>query len=268
MSEDFDKLCEEYLSALDSDVDEERLSSLQSEISDLKDEKDQYISDYGEEDVLVERVTEEIEELEKEKEEYAGALNETEELKEQILNRTKENYVATGEYTKEPSLEALNHIFTGSRDPLLQIEDWTITPEMDLEEGLRQCSDYIRKMALAKLDQDDTLLDTFEKIEGTKKYEPFILLAEADKSLSPSQVADRLDEDVETDTVGTRFRNAIHGLEYNPYHRKEGDYTLSTVGELIYELYSDDVMTESSGENESEKGGGQVSLTKGGEMDE
>jgi hypothetical protein len=53
-----------------------------------------------------------------------------------------------------------------------------------------------------------------------------------------------MDEDVGSGTVGNRLRDAIHYLDYTPYHRVEGDYTLSTVGEFMVQEYSGDIPEE------------------------
>jgi hypothetical protein len=268
MSETFTELCQRYLDALDADVDQQRIEELDEEIADLQDERSGYIEDYGEDDVLVQRVDEELDDLQAEKTELEGAVDQVAELQESVLERIASEFIADEEFLTEPSLEALNHIFTDSPEPKLLIEDWEVHTDADLEEHIRPITDYIRKLAMGMLGTNDAMKELWENIEGTKKYEPFIIVAQADEPLSPSQVADRMDEDIESDTVGTRFRNAIHQFEYHPYHRVEGDYTLSTVGKFIFHEYCQ-VEKEEEGEEQSDsESDEQVTLDAAGDANE
>lgn len=235
--ESFQDLCQRYLNALDADVDEERCKELKEEIEELEEEREGYGEDYGEDDVLVEKVDKELEELRSELNETEAAVDQTENLEASILNRTISEFIAGGEYLSDECLEALNHIFTGKRDPELLIRDQVVDADSELEGNVRAISDSIRKIAMANLGTNDSIETTWENIKSGKKLEPFLIVAKAEEPLSPTQIAECLEEDVDSNTVGTRLRNAIHGFNYIPYHRIEGEYRLSTIGQFIFREY-------------------------------
>lgn len=253
--EDFRELCNRYLKSLDADVDEERRRSLQTRISELEEEREDFLQDYGEDDVLVHRLDEQIESLRSEFKNIQDVISQSEELEETILQRTSSEYIAEGEYLSDEVLEALNHICTGSRKPQLLIKDWVVG-EDEFEEDVLDVSDYTRKIAMAKLGSNDSIRESWKNIAGGKKLSAFVTVARSEEPLSPAQVAERMEENVDSNTAGTRLRNAIHGTEYTPYHRIDGDYTLSTVGQFMFREYADQDKLESV-ENEGEAEGEQ-----------
>ena len=250
MSEDYIQMCRDYLGSLDEDVDQEEIDEIEAEIAELEDEREEYLENYGEDDVLVERVDEELGDLRARLDKKEEALSRTGELRDKLLEETTSQFIAEGEYLDEDVLEALNHALTNKRDPTLLIEDWEISPEATLDEGVRRISHVVRKLALARSDDDDDLEESWESIEGSTKHEPLLIVAEAGKALSPSEVAERIEEDVDSSTVGTRLRNTIHQVEYTPYHRIEGDYALSTVGEVMIREYGGGLLEETEIDDE------------------
>lgn len=244
MSDEYIQLCRDYLDSLDKDIDEEELEELEARIGELEEEREEYLESYGEDDVLVERVEEEINELQSQLEDIQNAVSRADELRDKVLEKTTSQFIAEGKYLDEDVLEALNHALTNKREATLRIEDWEITPDVEIEEGVRRISHVIRKLALARSEGDTDLEESWESIEGSTKHEPFLVLAEAGEALSPSAVAEQIDEDVDTSTMGTRLRNTIHQLEYTPYHRIEGDYMVSTVGEVMSREYGGELIEE------------------------
>jgi hypothetical protein len=269
MNESFTELCQQYLDALDADVDQQRIEELDEEIADLQEERAGYIEDYGEDDVLVQRVDEELNELQTEKEELESVVDQVAELETKILETSSSGFIAENSYITETTLEALNHVFTASRESELLIEDWVVTPDAELDSNVRTITDYVRKLALAKLERDDSILKTWEGIEGGKRLDPFLTVARADTPLSPSQVAERIGDGMEGQTAGNRLRDAIHHADYSPYHRVDGDYTLSTVGKFMYREYCEAPDQEpDKPEEEREDSDGQVTLDAAGDANE
>lgn len=260
MSDNFNELCDRYIEALDSEIDVERLDELEEDIAELEEEREQFVEDYGEDDVLVERVDDEIEELVSEKEEIEGAVDQVDELEAKILERVSSGFIAEDSYITETTLEALNHIFTGSRESELLIEDWVVTPDGELDSNVRTITDYIRKLSLAKLGTDDSLRKTWSGIEGGKRLDPFLTVARADTPLSPSEVAERIGDGMERQTAGNRLRDAIHHADYSPYHRVDGDYTLSTVGKFMYRKFYDSKEDKEFDSEEDSTPNGQATL--------
>jgi len=268
MSENFNDLCGQYLEALDSEIDAERLDELEEELVELEGERDKFVEDYGEDDVLIERVDDEIDELVSEKEDIEGAVDQVDELETKILETVSSGFIAEDSYITETTLEALNHISIGTRESELLIEDWVVTPDVELDSNVRTVTDYIRKLALAKLGTDDSLQKTWSGIEGGKRLDPFLTVARADNPLSPSEVAERIGDGMERQTAGNRLRDAIHYADYSPYHRVDGDYTLSTVGEFMFrEFYEGKTGEEADGEGEYTPNG-QATLEATGETNE
>lgn len=271
MSENFNDLCERYIEAIDAEIDVGRLDEIKAEIAELHDEREEFVEDYGEDDVLVKRVDDEIDELVEEKEEIEEALDQSDELEAKILKMTSSEFIAEDSYITRASLEALNHIFTGARKPELLIEDWVVTEDIELDSNVRTITDYIRKLAMARLGANESLRDSWSGIEGGKRLKPFLTVAEADTPLGPSEVAERVGNDMDRQTAGNRLRDAIHYANYSPYHRVDGDYTLSTVGEFMYREFYDGESDE--GVEETDAGGesspnSQVTLDASGEADE
>lgn len=268
MSENFNDLCEQYLEALDSEIDVQRLDELEEEIAELEEERDQFVEDYGEDDVLVERVDDEIDGLMSEKDEIEGTVDQVDELETTILETVSSEFIAEDSYITESTIEALNHIFTGSRESELLVEDRVVTPDVELDSNVRTITDYIRKLALAKLRKDDSLQKTWSGIEGGKRLAPFSTVARADTPLSPSEVAERIGDGMERQTAGNRLRDAIHHADYSPYHRVDGDYTLSTVGEFMYRAFYEGETDEETNSGEDSRPNGQATFDATGETNE
>jgi hypothetical protein len=114
-----------------------------------------------------------------------------------------------------------------------------VVGEDEFDEEVLEVSDYVRKIAMAKLGTNDSIRESWENIAGGKKLGPFLTVAASEEPLSPAQVSERMDDDVDSGTIGNRLRDAIHYLNYTPYHRVDGDYTLSTVGQFMFLEYTD-----------------------------
>lgn len=263
MSEDFIDRCERYLKSIDKEVNEAEIEELENRVADLEEEREEYLEEYGEDDVLVERVDDELEKLRNELDSKRRELNQTDELAEKVLEHTASEFIAEGQFLDESSLAAINHSLTGNRESMLLIGDQKITSDTEIEGNVRRVSHIVRKLALAKLGKDDDIKDSWKSVEGGKRHEPFLVVATAEAPLSTSEITERIDEDASKGTVGGRLRDSVNKIEYPPYNRVDGNYRLSTIGEVMFQEFEDEIEQETSAEEpETIEGGREESKSE------
>lgn len=74
----------------------------------------------------------------------------------------------------------------------------------------------------------------WESLDGTRQHQILEVLAESTAPLGPSKIAERLDEDdIDGRHISATVSNA-RDRKHHPFHRTDGDYQLSLIGELLW----------------------------------
>ncbi|GAA0676221.1 hypothetical protein ACFQDG_01900 [Natronoarchaeum mannanilyticum] len=259
------ELSEEYLSAVETKVDQEELADAKSHLTELQDRHDRFKQEYGESDPATQELEERVSEAKKRVNDLEKAQQIPEEFEEQILERAT-RFMLTEEWLNPRVIEALNQALIGERDSALLIEETEVSDQDDVSE-LDELTrfdfiDVVRKLAMDKLGETDDVKEIWDSIADTTKEEPFKIVASLG-SATPDEVLERIeDDDVKRETIRGRLKNTASRMEINPYFRENGVYGLSTVGRYITEEYaetSDETDCETS-ESTGGKGDGQTTL--------
>jgi len=271
------QLAEEYLSALESEGDEEELKETREHLSGLRERYDRFKSDYGESDSATQELGERVQEVEERVEQLEEAQKVPKELEEKVLE-TATGFTLSDEWLKPGVIEALNRALIGERDSVLVVEETDITdPDgvSDVDDIIRfDIIDIIRKLAMDELEGSEDVADVWDSITGSTKERPFRIVADLGDA-TPDDVLERIgDDDLERETVRGRLKNATK-LEINPYHRESGTYRLSTPGKYLAREYAE-LKTANAGapvdtpeeSTESQQTLNQTAAGQGGDIDE
>jgi vacuolar-type H+-ATPase subunit I/STV1 len=241
-------LAEEYLDASGESLEDE-ISDLKESIENLQDEKEDY-QELGNDNKLLREVKDEIEEKQEKLEELKQEEEDTENLEERFLQSIWNEFDVRE--IDEDTIKAVNLALTGKEKPYLLVDGNKIEPNTvsELEKAeARQCTFEVMRLAKDKLEGDEKVEETWDAISNSEKYEPFVHVANSNKPIDPSKVAEELGE--KRETVRGRMKNPRYQQPLNPYHTESGNYILSIVGEYFWSEYaSEDVDTEENEENE------------------
>ena len=261
---DITELAEDYLDAVDSETKEDD-GSLHSELNDLREERGELVEEYGEDDILVQDIDEDIAEIENRLSEVKQTKEKEDELRSEILERMSSEYVAKDDWLSTEVIEATNHALLGDRKETLRVEDKLLEEGAELEEKLREISHAVRQIAKSEMGEDSKVDETWGSIQGTKKEEPFRIVATSEEEITSEEVSERVEEDIDKSTANNRLKSAIHQTPISPYHRDgSGKYSLSTAGKYIADEYLETEQPEEEDETE-EAGDGQKKLTEAGD---
>ncbi|MDH5020353.1 hypothetical protein [Halobacterium rubrum] len=235
------QLAEDYLSALESEVNEEELEGAKERLSEVRERYERFKSDYGESDPATQELGERLQEAEERVKQLEEAQRVPEELREQVLEAAT-GFTLSEEWLKPEVIEALNQALIGERDSVLVVEETEITgPDEaeNLDDLVRfDIIDVVRKLAMDKLGGSEDVADVWGSIAGTTKEHPFRTVAKLGEA-TPDDVLGRVDDDdLKRETVRNRLKNATT-LDINPYHRESGTYRLSTTGKYLAKEYAE-----------------------------
>jgi len=278
------ELAEAYFESLERRTDESEYNDAKERLEGLQERLEKFKDAYGESDQVTEELRQKVQSAEARVEEINQERREPEEIERELLEAATE-FVLNEEWLQQESIKALNRVLIGSSDSYLRIEEVEIAgfeDAEDLDELARyDIIDIVRKVALSKLGRSDDIQRVWESIEGTAKEGAFRVVGEKGGA-STSDVIEYLDEDIEKGVARNRLKNAVHQLDINPYHRENGTYYLSTVGQYIASEFAntENYSRNKSKESDSEESGetaendGQTTLleetspSKGGGADE
>lgn len=234
------QLAEDYLSALESEADDNELEEARDRLSKLQERHNRFKSDYGESDPTTQELAERVSESEEQIKHLEEAQEVPEELEEQFLEAAT-GFTFSEEWLEPGVLEALNQALVGERNSVLVVEEFEITginDVTDVEDITRfDIIDIVRKLAMDKLGGTEDVGDVWDSIAGTTKERPFRIIADLGDG-TPDDVMERVDEeDLDRETVRNRLKNATT-LAINPYYRENGTYSLATPGKYLAREYA------------------------------
>ncbi|GAA0676208.1 hypothetical protein ACFQDG_01910 [Natronoarchaeum mannanilyticum] len=263
-------LAQEYLDAVQSEIDEERRRELDNKLEALQDRRKQYVDQHGEDSRFVQRVDQKVEDIELELDELDESAQQTDEYRRQFLEAAVDSFEFNSEWLSTNTLEGLAHALYGGSDAYLVLQQNRIESPDDLVE-----LDEITKLDMEhtllvliedRLGQTDTVSSRWERFADSKYHIPFLVVAR-DGSASPEDVVPELGGDADRKDAKNWLESPIYDWEdLIPYYRAgDGEFALSTTGKYLYRHYAEDLddLTGANKERQNETDsddGGQTSL--------
>ncbi|GAA0676203.1 hypothetical protein ACFQDG_01915 [Natronoarchaeum mannanilyticum] len=217
--------------------------SAEEEIEDLRDELEYWedeLDDLKEEDELYSIAIEERNSLEQRIDEHDQKEKRREQVRRQLIERIASDFVAREEWIEPPVIKAVTCELLGEvREEILVDEHQVPTDELD-NKILFSISKNIRAVAGDKLGRDDRISNLWESIEGTRQYPIVEVLSDSTEALGPSDIAKAIqDEDRDRRHIGDAI-GKMRDKQYHPYSKVDGGYTLSFIGEYVWQEYGPD----------------------------
>lgn len=239
---DISQMAEEYLASLDDEVDESHKEELQEKIEQGEEKYERLVQEHGEEHSLAKKAEEvldtrrsELAELE-EREEQLGTAREG------FLKVVADEFELNEDWLQTKVTEAVTHALVGKKESSFKLFGEKVQGVEDLE-GLDEFdrieqAEVVILLGKDSLGQSDKVSEQWERLENSKSYKAFEVLAE-NESLSPEEVAEILDEN--KGTVNNWLKNPINRWDrLIPFYRpQQGEYGLSTTGQYFHEHYYD-----------------------------
>lgn len=237
-------LDEEYLDALDQDVDKERQRELEETLEELRDRRERYVEQHGEESPIVHRVERTIEDVEEEIGEIEGVAERVEEARTRLLEAARTGFGLNEEWLDTRVLSALTHALYGERDGWLCLDQTRIKEVGDLT-GVNDLDRLDMEHTLLLLVEDrlgdtDVVAERWDRLADSKSYEPFLVVARREEA-GPEDVVEALDD---SEVSRKDAKNWLEKPIYNwddlvPYYRAGGGaFALSTAGKYFARHYA------------------------------
>lgn len=237
---DISQRAEEYIASLDNEIDESRKEELEKEIKRGEEKYDNLVQEHGEEHKLAERAEEildtrrnELEEI-REREEQLGTA------REEFLRSVVDKFELNEEWLQPKVIKAVTQALYAEQESSYKLFGEAIQNTDDME-GLDEFdrierAEVVILLAKDSLDQSDAVSEQWKRLEDSKSYMAFEVLAE-NGSLSSEEVAEILDES--KGTVNNWLKNPINLWDrLIPFYRvQKGKYGLSTTGRYFCEHY-------------------------------
>lgn len=245
-------LAEQYIESSGNSVQQE-ISELKEEIENLKEEKQEYPG-LAEDDPLIQELNEEIQDKKSKLEGLEEEIQNSESLEEEFLDMTWARLSISN--MDETVCRALNLALLGMEDNQIRAKGHLLPEDSGELSGkeARKCIYQIKMLAKDKVEGAEVVQNMWDSFGSSVKYEPFKLIAASEGGMTPEQVADKLEE--ETKTINNRMYNPRHQQPLDPYHKEDGKYKLSIVGEYLWKAYStdeSDISEETGGTEEDDK---------------
>lgn len=253
--EDIISLAEEYLELVarreedsEGEADPEELNRFREEIEDWERE----IEGLNEDDELYEIAVEEMESIEGKLAEREREDTRRDNVRQHFLERASSEFVARGDWLHPSVIRAITHAVIGEEREEILLDDYRL-PDEELENRVVfDLSKNVRSLVSERLGSD-RMAQLWESLEGTRQHQILEVLAQSTAPLGPSQIAERLDEeDIDRRHISATLSNA-RDQQCHPFHRTDGDYRLSLIGEFLWrEFGSDDGADRENGDSDDE----------------
>jgi hypothetical protein len=262
-------LAQEYLDALDHEVDEAQRTELEDRLSELRQRREKFVEQHGGESGIVQRVDEKIEEVEDELGEFEQSVKQADEFRKDLLDAAVEGFEFNSTWLSPTVLRGLTHALYGEEGESLILDQNRVEHADDLDDtdDLTRLDMEHTLLTLVedRLDRTDTVKEHWERLVDSKKYTPFLVVAR-EGSASPEDVLPELEDEADRKDAKNWLERPIYDWdELVPYYRTgDGEFALSTAGEYLLHNFaeSSDEDTEDEVDDESNEndGDGQASL--------
>lgn len=194
------------------------------------------------------------------------------ELRDELLTRASSEFAPQGDWMNETVVSALTHAITGQQRNRILIGDHSLPGDADdlSKHEMVTVAKNVHAVAEDIVASDDSLDEVWEMMSTDKRYPITKILAEEKELVSIGGISAQLDDD-ETDNPGANLRYVLNSAEYYPYHREDGDWRLSLLGEFAWRTRGPDDGEEDESSHDNKETDQQSSLDEldnGGDSDE
>lgn len=266
------------------DLAETYLESLEGDDADAKEIEDELkywraqVDEFEEGTPMYEIAVDERDRLSDRLEEIAESGDARARLRTQLLKRASTEFAPMDEWLDETVISALTHALVGRRKDAIDIGNHSLPG--DAADLSKREMVPVAKNAHATckdaLGSENALDAAWNVMTTPERYPISEALAREGSPMNSGAIAEGLDEDA-TDSPGANLRYVVNSAEYQPYYRKSGAWTLSLVGEYLWETRGPDTGDredrDGDGGDDGEDGDSQTSLSDvagdpGGDGDE
>lgn len=228
-------LAEAYSEALESQADGNEYDAARENLNALKTRLERFEESYGDSDPATEKLREKVQSAEDEVADLEQQRRKPEEQERELVEAAR-GFMLDDEWLQPDVIVALNLALVGSPHTTLRVDDFELAEPEDaesLDDVTRfDIIDVVRKLALDKLGEGDEIKSIWQSIQGTTKEGAFRVVVEMGGATS-NDVMEAVDEDIDRKVAENRLNNAVYQLDISPYHREDGTFSLSTVGQYI-----------------------------------
>lgn len=255
LTEDIVELAEEYLNlVVEGDEDPNSVKDIEL-LRDKLEYWERELESLDENDELHAIAVEEKDDIERQIAEHDQEEERQERVRRRIVERVASEFVAKDRWIEPPVLKAITHELLGDVREEILIDEYRL-PSKDLDnESLFKISRNVRATMSHELETDDRISELWESIDGTRQYPIVAVLASSPDLLGPSDIAKEIqDEDRDRRHIGDALGKMMD-RQYHPYYKNNGNYTLSLVGEFVWQEFgpNDDIGSEEDVSTDSEE---------------
>lgn len=241
LPEDIVSLAEEYLKLvarreedLGGEADLKELDRLRDEIEGWERE----IEDLDEDDDLYDIAIEEKESLQARFAEREQEDTHRERIRQHFLERAGLEFVARDDWLHPSVIRAITHVVINEEREEILLDDYRL-PDAELNNrAVFDLSQNVRALVSVRLGSD-RMSQLWESLEGTRQHQILEVLAGSTALLGPSKIAKRLAEDgIDRRHISATLSDA-RDRKHHPFHRTDGDYQLSLIGEFLWRKFGD-----------------------------
>lgn len=224
------ELAEAYLSSLDSDdADDE-------EIEEGLEYWQGQVKEFEEGTPMYEMAVEERERFEERYEEISTIGEWRKRLRTELLTRSSTEFAPKGDWLHDSVVSALTHALTGREQNSILLGDHSL-PDDGEELSKREMVTVAKNVHAAANDavgSNDFLDEVWEMMSTTERYPISRVLARECSLMRSGDITSELDDEA-TDNPGANLRYVLNSSEFYPYYRESGAWTLSLVGEYLWQ---------------------------------
>lgn len=240
-------LAEAYLDTLNSDV--------ATDVDEIEEELDYWqeqVDEFEESTPMYEMAVEEHEKFQERLEDVSKQGERRSKLRAELLNRASTGFAPQGDWIDETVITAITHALIGERRSQILIGDHAIPSDTDhlSKREMVTIAKNVHAASEHAVNSNEEIDGVWERMSTDKVFPITQTIARSTSPLGPSEIAEKLDED-DPDDPGANLRYVINSSEYHPYYREDGDWTLSLLGEYVWDTFGPESTEEEPKEDES-----------------
>jgi len=237
MTEDIRVLAQEYLEVRD------QVDSHDVDVDELREEREKWaekMEQLDEDDPLLEVARENYEEADEKLCEGEESQNRFSELEQEFLETIAGKFVPRRDWVSSEVLRGINLAVLGEDRDYIEIGTARIEEGREIEddERLFDIAISVRDVVEEEIGDYSGLEKFWEEFSDLKRYELFEEVALADEPVTGKDVAERLGEEENRQSISQTLINTTDGM-VNPYYKQgRGEYSLSLIGDYLFQNFT------------------------------
>lgn len=244
--DDVVSLAEEYLRVVARQENNPTADTETEDLDELRDEIEyweQELEQLEEDDSLYEIAVEEKESLEDQIAEREQEDDYRERVQQRFLERAGSEFVARGEWLQNPVVRAVTHVVIGEEREEILLDDYRL-PDADSDSRATFVLSQNVRALVSYRTGNERMAELWEDVEDTRQNQIMEAIARSSEPLGPSGIAERLDDEgTDRRHISATLSN-VRDKKYHPFHRSDGSYELSLVGEFLWRKFASDEETD------------------------